>query len=227
MGNVIYYVPHQDDEILSFGVSIIHHIIEGHQVHLVFYTDGSSSKALNYFNGNEICPLHQEMHDFQFDEQKFSEVRNQEMIWSSQCLGVHPSHFHWCQDTKDGQFSVNSGIDLITRFEAKFPNAQHMALSYTDPHPDHANMGKALLKLLQQGKVQHGKFYLKTLELDKFDGIEDPCKEEYLPFLHAAQQAYKVYKPEAGLYAIGNHSVASTFEIQYKNPRCKYHFAGE
>lgn len=123
-----------------------------------------------------------------FDEKKFTMARNREMIWSSHCLGVNPGLFHWCQNVKDQYFTFENGLNLITRFESKFPGALHMSISY---------------------------------------GIEETCKNDYLPFVHAAQQAYKIYKPESGLYAIGYHSVATTFDKHYIKPRSKYHFAGE
>lgn len=223
MANVIYYVPHQDDEIVSFGVSIIHQIMLGNHVHLVFYTDGSASSTIHHFNGNKVCPWHRINHDHAFDEQRFVAARNREMAWSSRCLGVDPANMHWRQHIKDGQFTVEQGISLIAEFEAKYPDAHHMSFTYKDPHPDHANMGTALETMYKQEKVSFARFYIKTLQLDALDGVEEPCKEQYLPFLHAAQQAYKIYNPDAGMFAVGYHSVKETFDKQFIRPRSKYH----
>lgn len=227
MANIIYYVPHQDDEILTFGASVIHHIMQGHQVHLVFYTDGSSTKAIQYFDGSESCPLHGENHNFGWGREELIEARNREMIWSSLCLGVSPEHFHWRQHAKDGQFSCEQGLQIILEFENKFPKAYHMGITYKDPHPDHANMGKALLKLIEQKKLSHARFYIKTVQLDEIDGIEEPCQEAYIPFLHAALQTYKIYRPAANMYAVGYHSVSTTFDTQHAFPRSKYHLANK
>lgn len=224
MQDIIYYIPHQDDELVSFGVSIIHHVLKGHPVHLVFYTDGSATNTIRYFNGDVQCPWHGQNHDFQWDEQALVQARNREMAWSSMCLGVDPAQCYWRQHTKDGQFQRKQGVQLIQEFEEKFPRACHMVFTYKDPHPDHANMGNALLEMLTNRQVTHGRFYIKTSQLDTIDGVEVDCRPEFVPFLQAAQQVYRTFSPEAGLFAVGYHSVAATFDTQYDKPRSKYHF---
>ena len=41
--HVVFYIPHQDDEALNFGVGIMNHIAGGHNVHVVLLTDGSAA----------------------------------------------------------------------------------------------------------------------------------------------------------------------------------------
>ena len=54
---IIYFIPHQDDELLSMGVDICDSLKKRKNVHIVLCTDGSGSsvrKRLNNGGGDNI-----------------------------------------------------------------------------------------------------------------------------------------------------------------------------
>ena len=55
---IIYFAPHQDDELLSMGVDICNSIKKGKDVHVVLCTDGSSSGVKNILKNGKTCKKH-------------------------------------------------------------------------------------------------------------------------------------------------------------------------
>ncbi|WP_408008550.1 PIG-L deacetylase family protein [Pseudalkalibacillus sp. A8] len=208
MSRIFYYVPHQDDELLSFGVSVVHNLFLGKEVHIVLCTDGGSSKIKN---------------ELQMEDQEFITARNCEFKWSVGCLGVPRGQIHFRQQYKDGDLAIEDAKIIISEFATSYPNSSHYTFNYNDLHPDHANLGNALRILHQEKKIKDIRYYIKTNCFQKSVGIEEYPQKEYLPFLQAANHAYRAYIPKRGLNAIGYHSVPETFEQQLKNPRNKYH----
>lgn len=224
MKDVIYYVPHQDDEVTNFGVSVINHLAEGYRVHLVLCTDGSASRIKQVLRGEAFCEWHQCVHHHPLTDKEFVSARNREFLWSAGCLGVPSERVYMEQSVKDGELTVAHGLQLIRKYAARFPDARHITFTYQDIHPDHANLGKALLQLCQAGELTEARFQIKHVEAHQYEGIVETCSNSmYLSFLNAANQCYRVFQPVAGLYAIGYHSVPNSFDGQFKQPQCKYH----
>jgi LmbE family N-acetylglucosaminyl deacetylase len=223
MKDVVYYVPHQDDEAVNFGVSILNHFAEGYRVHLVLCTDGSASGVKRILSGEVYCEWHQCRHDFGLSEQEFVAARNREFVWAAGCLGIPPERVHIEQVAKDRQLTLEQSVTLIRKYAALLPKARHISYTAGDVHPDHAVLGKALKQLNRSEEIDDVRFQIKFVEFEKWNGNFETCKADYLPFLKAADQVYRVYQPDQGLYAIGYHSAACSFDGQLRNPRSKYH----
>lgn len=223
MATAIFYVPHQDDELVSFGSAIMHHVFAGDDVHLVLCTDGASSNVRDELNGVRLCKAHNRLYDFGLSKREFSEARNREYIWSASCMGIPMSNLHFRQEVSDGSLSLGEADSLIREFEQMYPGALHRTFTYTDPHPDHSNLGTALKRLYDSQVVGDARFYIKTGEMQRVDGEWEEAKPEHLPFLSAANHAYRVFVPSRGVYSIGYLSVPKTFDTQLERPRSKYH----
>lgn len=218
----IYYIPHQDDELLQMGVSILNHINEGYDVHLVLCTDGQTSWAKGILNGKNRCPWHKTIHRFHLSDEKFLEIRNHEFTWSSLCLGVKPENIHFRQH-KDGDLSVEAAKKIILEFEKAYPDSVHMTMTYMDSHPDHAALGEGVYQLYREKYINDVRFYIDVMQKNRIDGILEPLKKEYLQKLRNAIIAYKSFVPNNNLYAVGYHSVPDWFIKQFHKPNSKYH----
>ncbi|HKJ31775.1 MAG TPA: PIG-L family deacetylase [Balneolales bacterium] len=218
----IFYIPHQDDELLQMGVSILNHIEHNNEVHLVLCTDGATSYAKRVLNGTSHCTWHKTKHRFNLSDEDFVRARNHEFVWSAMCMKVKPENIHFRQ-YKDGSLSVEAARKLITEFEQLYPEARHKTMTYTDPHQDHAMLGEALYQLYAEKYVRDARFYIDTMQMDLVEGFYEPLKKEFLPFLRSANNVYKSFVPNNNLFAVGYHSVPDWFNKQYKKPRSKYH----
>lgn len=227
MAAAIFYIPHQDDEIVSFGTAIMNRLFAGDDVHLVLCTDGAGSNVRSELNGLTKCKTHDRTYHFGLTRHDFMLARNREFSWSAACMGVRPEHIHYRQHTADGSMTGEIAEALIREFEQRYPGARHRSFTYTDPHQDHYELGSTLQRLYEDGIISDVKFYIKTGEMQRIEGIWEEATEEQLPFLRAANNAYRVFAPSIELYSIGYLSVPRTFDIQLEKPRCKYHGPGD
>jgi LmbE family N-acetylglucosaminyl deacetylase len=187
---VIFYVPHQDDELLSMGASIINHVNSGQEVHLVLYTNGTASYMRKVMNMNPRA---------------FQQARNKEFILSAVSLGVKTKNIHF-ENLQDGSVTKTQARLMILKYNKKFPHAKHKAYSYYDKHSDHRVGGEALLDLHNEGKILDARFYVNHGRYDT-PGFEEYVtgKGSYMR-IKMAVNAYNINKPKAGLYGIGFRS---------------------
>lgn len=208
LNEVIYYIPHQDDEVITFGVSIHDHVVKGHEVHVVLLTDGANSAVRKQLD---------------LTKEEFSEARNREFDKAVEILGVD-HHNVVKKNFSDGALEVEQVEAVIKEYTEKYPNAAHKTFSYYDPHSDHANAGKALKNLIDQGLITDGKFYhgnnFTPLDVDLKKDHYDPA---YFDIIKAASRAYKDVDIENGMYGIGWKSVPEYFKALEENPVSPYH----
>lgn len=206
---VVYYIPHQDDEVITFGVSIYSDIKEGKSVQIVLLTDGSASKV-------------REKLGLTIDE--FVNARNREMELALTALGVDLGNLHR-QNFKDGELTVKQVENVIKEFAKKFPNAEHKTFSYYDPHHDHSNAGQALSNMLEAGIIKNASFYIgpNFMPPDHIEVFMDNYEETFYPFILAASRSYNILDESKGFYGIGWKSVPQYFEFLEENPRSIYH----
>ncbi len=151
---IVYLVPHEDDEMLIYGVSIMSHLWEGYDVHVVLLTDGSADGSIETVNSKLSTPI---------SRKKFSEARRREFKQSTTNLGVEESNIHIYNYT-DGKLQVDDVKQVARDFLNRFPDTKFRVLSYLDEHPDHAATGEALQQMYESGEVRDVRFYLKELQ---------------------------------------------------------------
>lgn len=104
--NVIYYVPHQDDEALGFSLAIAEDIALGNKVKVIIYMPRrSDSGLLNIMRGyddnnkevkcslketypDEMFPNHESKHSYNWNLQDIMNIRQQEFERTMKVLGV-------------------------------------------------------------------------------------------------------------------------------------------
>ncbi|MCF3942681.1 PIG-L deacetylase family protein [Oceanobacillus alkalisoli] len=208
LNEVIYYIPHQDDEVITFGVSIHDHVEKGHDVHVVLLTDGANSAV---------------RHQLDLTKEEFSEARNREFDLAVEILGVDADHVEKLGHA-DGDLQVEDVEEVIREYQERYPDASHKTFSYHDPHHDHANAGHALRNLMKEGIIEDGTFYFGNnfTPLD-VEIKEDHYEEDYLETIIEASRAYKEVDMDKGMYGIGWKSVPEYFITLEENPVSPYH----
>ncbi|WP_210469951.1 PIG-L deacetylase family protein [Sporosarcina sp. 6E9] len=214
----IYYSPHADDEVLSMGSGILHNLALGKEVIVVLLSKGLASNAINIVNEKLEKEGHSPITPEEFGQARVEEFRN-----SVTSLGVSEDNIY-IYDLDDGQFTSNDVASIINDFVDKYPNALHNAMSYNDPHSDHAATGQAVSELIENGDIQHGLYYLPIQEHNNmdFEGVYT-VPEDRVDAFEQALKAYGKWSPEDKSYSIGYLSVRNYFELAEKSLEGRWH----
>ncbi|MGF3105050.1 PIG-L deacetylase family protein [Rossellomorea sp. DUT-2] len=214
----VFYAPHADDETLSLGPSILRQIDKGNEIAVVLLSHGEASQSIKKINENlrekNMPPISKE---------EFGNSRVKEFKKSVGELGVKSENV-FVHDLPDGEINENDVMKIMEEMNERFPEARHHALTYNDPHKDHAASGSALKKLVEEGIIQSALYYLPVQEFENLDfddtyPVPDELTEEYRKSLGA----YRVWKPDEGFYRIGYTSVESYFVEAWKYRESRWH----
>ena len=208
----IYFVPHQDDEVLSMGADIAAHVAAGRRVILVLVTDGGASGArATLCKVKAVC----------LTVPEFVAARDREFAASAAALGVRPADVFY-EGKPDGKLTAADARAVIASWAARYPGSPLKTMSPHDAHPDHRVLGEALRSLRASGVTKDARFMQSRLYWTSM-----PVSGWFVagsPRVGAAANAYRVYDPAAGRYAIGwTHSVPTQFTRLAADPRTRAH----
>jgi len=137
----IFFVPHQDDDVLMYGADLKNHVRAGRRTIAVLLTDGSSSG---------LCPV---LHD---EREGCAAQRDEEFKNAMEILGVEAVIAR--DRATDGELTKARVVRVMRHYLGRFPRASLRAPSPRDPHPDHAAIGRALRSLVRGSDKR---FYIK------------------------------------------------------------------
>jgi len=233
---ILYFAPHQDDELLTLGVDACRAISSGeYDVHIILCTDGSkSNKRFEICNG-KACRLHPGIHQYELSIQQFIAARDREFRGSCDALGYEPGSIHFFpRRSIDSMLSVQAAEATIRSVLAQFPGSP--AVRTLSPfggkgqHKDHRNLGQAALNLYRQGVIRDLKLFIEpycvqdcNAEYPELALSSIRADEKELAKIRKAIASYSNWEPEAEKYAIGYHSVTTIFNDFTKEPVAWYH----
>lgn len=237
----VFYAPHADDETLSMGVDIGNHLVAGRDVVVVLVTQSASVGMLGLLNGAVVDPVSGVRHDpvrEQYlgpltDGRLTADVVGQARVreWRSAC-GVYDAFGGGrlavvALGRPEGLTSADVQ-DVVRDVEAQHPRASHKAMSWTDPHPDHAACGSALRSLRDDGTITDARFYVQRNHLDvaRAQGLvvhDVPPAEGVADAVRRACACYRAWNPAAGSYGFGYRSVRALFDATLAAPASSVH----
>lgn len=215
---ILYFVPHQDDELLTMGIDICSEVIKGNDVHVILCTDGSKSCVKSRLNDWQNCSLHTEHHHYKLSDEEFVRARDAEFIASCRILGVHSANIHILpQRAVDGALQVDFAEKIIKQYVQQYGTKATVAAIYfangAKQHQDHKNLGLAVYNLWQKGLFRQVKFFREPY-CEAKKGVRFTAKSAS-PMIAArvcyAAYSYGYWNPAVGRYAIGYHSVPQDF----------------
>lgn len=221
---VLFFAPHQDDELLTMGAYAQLAIEQGKDAHVILCTDGSRSCVRGVLNDQQSCSKHGGTHNYELNIDKFSDARDREFLSSCMAIGYRPSRIHFHpQRAIDGNLSVEQACTIIEHYIRIFPNAEICTITPfagSSQHRDHKNLGYAALSLHKTKAIKKLTLFIEPYCLDDFR-VQNPnvkleCaksnSEKNLDGLKNAMNQYCLWEPENGRYAIGYHSVTNEFD---------------
>lgn len=219
----LFFIPHQDDETLTFSPAIQRYIKDGYDVHIILATDGiSSSIRENLLNGRVVCNIHNERHDFKISETEFTRLRDQEYKQALTSLGVKQNNIHISRfAVKDGTLDKERAKTIISDYLEQYPNSKvftisNMSQNVYGGHNDHYTLGIAAKELYDEGKINNLDLFVEFYVRENFEKKNKNIKlENYYPTnsnqIKRSMYSYTNFDPKHQHYAIGEHSVSQLF----------------
>jgi len=227
---ILYFVPHQDDELLTMGIDICSEAQKGNDVHVVLCTDGSKSCVRSLLNDGQDCALHGDNHHYNLSKQDFISARDAEFIESCRILGVMSENIHILpQRAVDGTLKVDFAEKIIVQYLKQYGADATVAAIYfangETQHQDHKNLGLAVYNLWQMGLIRKVRFFREPYCAAKKNikyTAKSASPEVALRVCYAAY-GYGYWNPDANRYAIGYHSVPQDFANLRRKMKTYYH----
>ncbi|SHE90367.1 GlcNAc-PI de-N-acetylase [Seinonella peptonophila] len=227
---VVYFSPHADDEVLTFGVPIKNDLAAHKKVYVVLLSLGEYSTARYVVNGRRdqpfskpiLCPIHHRIHSpkkehFHFlNPNQFGRARVREFFLATTAMGI-PYEQTAFYKVRNGRFPRKQVESIVKSWIHMFPNATFKSMSQHDFHIDHAMVGKVVNDLVRRRQIQEQAYYIsiatemknivkknkKMVKLKKLEDRKDILK---------AVQIYSSWNPSKGYFGLGIHSVESQFD---------------
>ncbi len=231
----IFFSPHQDDELLTMGISILKH--GGCDSHVVLFVDGAQSGVKRILRNGRRCAWHDNWHLYPLTISSFVSARDSEFRDSCVALGISDSNIHIDSlRPTDGIIDVKTAKKVMMEYVGRFPGACVKTLTpYAGvrQHPDHKALGLAAVELYGEGVIKDLELFCEPYYVDDFreanPGITlyehelDTEDEAIKKRLQKAIDSYRKWAPAEKRYAIGYHSVADYFRSLETNPRAFSH----
>ncbi|SDW23394.1 GlcNAc-PI de-N-acetylase [Marininema mesophilum] len=219
---VIYFVPHADDEVLTYSPDMQNEMQQGRPIYLILFSKGEESIAREVLNGTYdrqsfqkdqigqpvFCKWHWRVHsptkehfaDGTLSHEEFGNARVKDFYRVAKALGIHRSHVQ-TYAIPNGHFAPSQVKALIKKYISKFPDADFRTMSSYDIHPDHAAMGKALEHLIRTKKIPANqvRFFL-SIYTDRLSGKTIP-KMRYYSQVKKNSIAYNRIQKSIDFYA--------------------------
>ena len=226
---ILYFVPHQDDELLAMGIDIVNSIKSGFNVHVILCVDGSKSSVKSKLNNGDTCTFHNGRHIYNLNARDFVFARDREFIESCVCLGVPVSNIHiYPKRPSDKELSVKTAKNIICRYLSLFNYANIKVCTIwhkngEKQHIDHKNLGLAVYDLYKFHKIKDVRFFKEPYCKSKTKFNEVKAQKDIEVKINNAIAAYSKWEPQNDRYAIGYHSVKKDFD-NLKKEMSVYYF---
>jgi LmbE family N-acetylglucosaminyl deacetylase len=232
---VVFYSPHPDDELLSFGLIASEYIALGYELIYVLLTSGSSTTAIKLINGELQSPgngtrfVYKGKHDpivSGYSPLSITEVGKARVTEFRSAAGemlVNASSVYCYELLVEDVLSVDSVLAVMNEMSGIYPNAIHWSMSTMDAHAHHRAAGEALRQLAVTGKVKSAYAISRTTwdQVKKQQLLKNPDVPstffikpvaDRLQRVRNSALPYNAWNPIAGSYAIGYSSVPKQFE---------------
>ena len=234
---MLYFAPHQDDELLSMGIDICRSLKHGDDVHVILCSDGSKSYVRGLLGNGKNCKKHEGIHCYDLSIEEFIQARDREFKASCLALGVAEENIHIPKlRAVDGSMYRSNMEKLIMEHATTYgPNTVVCTLAPNNgpkQHKDHKTLGSAAANLLKAGKIRKVRFFVEPYHYTEI--AENPrlipikpqiltASPETAEKIKAAIGAYSLWDPAHQRYAVGYHSVTNEFNDFLNTMRsCSY-----
>jgi LmbE family N-acetylglucosaminyl deacetylase len=232
---IVFYSPHPDDELLSFGLIASEYIAIGYEVVYVLLTSGSTTTAIKLINGELPSPgngtrfVFKGKHDPLISGYKplsiedVGRARVNEFRSSVGEMLARATSVYCYDILVNNQIANEDAIAVMTEISKMYPQAIHWTMSTMDVHPHHRAAGEALRQLSLTTPIKTAFAISRTTweQIKKqrlVNNLALPItfsfkpKSDRMQHVRNAVLPYNAWNPFAGSYAIGYSSVSAQFD---------------
>ena len=206
----VFLFPHADDGLLSMSVSIFQHLDAGRDCIFVLMTQGSSESLRNIVSsryGSEVTPnqiINSRRREFIDEVSVYEDSGNGRVL---------------IKQYDDGSLTYDQVKRTVLDIEMDHPGADFKVMSYLDGHPDHAQCGKVVRDLYDQGRISSvPRYYVKRS--DRVKGVGDglvwnvTATDNVQDRIEKAATGYTVWDPNRSRFSVGYTSVGTSFNAR-------------
>lgn len=216
MARIVYLSPHQDDEVLTMGASIMQDVADGHTVFVYLACRGDKSVArTNQILINRL--------GYTPTVEAFCAARDREFMESVPRLGAVPVMLPQPEREPEREVDVER---LIAAVKRAIPGGADLVCGHapTDPHEDHAAVGQAALRLRDDGWASSVRLHVAFYNKVHHPTPPNPAfSERGIPVTLFQQEPYRRVDVPNGFWGVGYISVSSLFEGQLSDS-LSYHY---
>jgi putative cell wall-binding protein/LmbE family N-acetylglucosaminyl deacetylase len=202
-----YFVPHQDDELISMVGGITRDINAGRRVHVYLIFAGYWTSVKDY-----LC----EDLNRCLTNAQLTASRNAELLTSLERLGVPAGNVHFLyitEEDSDAEEVARAAMGEI--MAAAGSGARFRSMSWLDAHPSHYRLGHAVREMCDADRVDDCLFFQSTLYQVHPDALGTrpvvtpvgSVLTAQRPPVSGAVAAYKEDYPTLGRHSVGWRSV--------------------
>ena len=231
----VFYSPHPDDEVLSFGPVASELLELGHELIFVLLTAGSTTVAIKLINGELSSPGNGTRFTFKGKHDPnnsgyaplttidIGKARTIEFKSAAAELGVKKGNTYTFDLLVENELPIASAKTVIQQMVTKYPDATHWGMSTLDTHPHHRAAGEALRIISTETAVRTA-YVISRPTWDQIKtqiNAKNPDVPNPTPFkpdisrmqkIRNAMLPYNAWNPVANSFAIGYASVPNQFE---------------
>ncbi|MDQ0416054.1 LmbE family N-acetylglucosaminyl deacetylase [Croceifilum oryzae] len=227
---VFYFVPHADDEVLTFGVPMIQDLKQDKEVYVILMSHGDITGARARIN-KRINP--------DLTSRQLGQARVNEFTEATNRMGIDDNHrlvYDLFVEGGDRDLDYERAKTIVAAYVKEYPQAEFKSMSVFDVHPEHAILGKAIQELKNSNSLQNSQTFasiniMRTCKKSprcssRQEKIGMPTVEKEIQLteprdkhvLSKAADAYRVWDPKMGWYSIGEISVPGQFRELKRDP---------
>lgn len=137
--HVLYFVPHQDDELLTLGVALAR-AARYDAASVVLCTDGKNCETRLWLGNGESCDDLKDSHVYPLEVEEYGHLRDVEFAAACRALGVREDAIHIPDDRMvDGRATVVQAKQIMTQWIERYPQAKvctHIPIDLPGGVPD-------------------------------------------------------------------------------------------
>lgn len=234
---ILYFAPHQDDELLSMGIDICTSLQNRLDVHVILCSDGSKSSVRSTLNNGKPCAKHAGEHIYDLSVDEFIQARDREFLGSCKALGVLDDNVHIAPNRGiDGSLSTDLCEKIVREYLKQLGGDAIVCTIAPNngrkQHRDHKALGKAVDNLLSKGVIKEARFFVEPYHVAQI--TENPALVPVAPTITAAPAktvehikaaiaSYSYWNPDEQRYAVGYHSVTNEFNDFLRETKTYYY----
>jgi len=155
--HIYIFAPHPDDEVFGAGGSILKWLENGHEIYIIWLTDGRAG----YRKARKLGEL-EDNEETRITEDQLAEKRLAEAAASAKILGVKPENCYYLKihdrDLMNHKYDV---IDQLIRFIKKVD--RFVIPSNNNEHPDHQATYEIAVRVAEKLNLKDIEFYVYAI----------------------------------------------------------------